>query len=185
MKKTAILRFFIIIAFGLGAGISCLCFFVIGNDEKETINSTRELEIITNTEINDYSSKFASVFGKWKVIKRIGSGYVFTDNPPENSYIGGEITITDEMIQCSMPDKKLNYTIEDPKYVMQWQSRNDFYMEHYAQYDSFGFENPEKVPKIEIKKKGKSLGFGSTLWFKDEDHIIVMGTQYFLAEKIK
>lgn len=116
------------------------------------------------------------------VTERIGYGYAFTDTP-ENSYIGGEITITDELVQCSMPDKELNYTINEPKYVMQWQSRNDFYMELYAQYDSFGFEDPDKVPKIEIKKKGESLGFGSTLWIKDENHIIIMGPQYFLAER--
>lgn len=184
MKGKAFFRFSIIIAFGLGAGICCLLFFCIGKDEKAKFDSMRVSETTANTAIDDYSSKFASVFGKWRVIERIGVGYAFTDNPPENSYIGGIITITDELIQCSMPDKKLNYTIKDPKYVMQWQSRNDFYMEHYAQYDSFEFEDPEKVPKIEIKKKGRSLGFGSTLWIKDENHIVVMGTQYFLAEKI-
>lgn len=182
MKKKAFLRFSIIIAFALGAGICCLFFFFIRKDEKEKHNSTRVSEATVIPSLTDYSSKFVGVFGKWRVIERIGSGYAFTDIP-EKSYIGGEITITDELVQCSMPDKELNYTIKDPKYVMQWQSRNDFYMEHYANYDSFGFEDPEKVPKIEIKKKGQSLGFGSELWIKDENHIIIMGPQYFLAEK--
>lgn len=191
MRKKVAIGGFIVVAILIGS----LILYAINKDQKEANNFKHKQETglgallpeesvssAASTTQSDYSSKFVGVFGKWRVIERIGSGYAFTDIP-EKSYIGGEITITDELVQCSMPDKELNYTIKDPKYVMQWQSRNDFYMEHYANYDSFGFENPEKVPKIEIKKKGQSLGFGSTLWIKDENHIIIMGPQYFLAEK--
>ena len=179
MKRKIIYGFIIIIVLGLGFFVGCLAFYM-----KTEFNSTRVPETIASLSPSPskYSSKLVDVFGKWKVVDRIGYGYSFTDIPEKN-YIGGIITITDELVQSSMPDKELNFTVKNPKFVMQWQSRDDFYMEHYTTYDSFGFDNSEKVLKIEIKKKGGSLGFGSTLWIKDENHIIIMGSQYFLAEK--
>lgn len=68
---------------------------------------------------------------------------------------------------------------------MQWKSRDDFFMRRYAQYDSFGFEDEEKVPLIEIKKKKYEDYFADTIWIKDEDHIVIEGPQYYLAERQK
>lgn len=129
------------------------------------------------------SSKFARVFGEWVITDTIGSGYIFSSSYPEEDYIGGKIIIRDELVQCSFPNEEWNFTVKNPKFVMQWQSAEDFFMELYAQYDSFGFEDDEKVPLIEIKKKNKDLGVGDRIWIKDEDHIVIFGPQYYLAER--
>ena len=82
-----------------------------------------------------------------------------------------------------MPNEELNVTLKDPEFLMQWQSAEDFFMELYARYESFGFEDKEKVPLIEISQNNETFGFGSRIWIKDENHIVILGPQYFLAER--
>lgn len=126
------------------------------------------------------SSVFSRAFGKWKVIDTIGYGYICTDEPIEN-YVGGTIEICDDLITCNMPDDEYDYTIKYPKFVMRWQSADDFYMERYATYKSFKFEDDKRVPLVEIKSK--EGGFGTRFWIRDKNHIVIAGPQYFLAEK--
>lgn len=145
------------------------------SENKETSSSSPEV----------HSSVFTRVFGEWLITEVTGSGYISSTSYPDEDYIGGKLIIRDDFVQCSLPNEEWNYTIKNPKFVMQWKSRDDFFMGRYAQYDSFGFEDEEKVPLIEIKKKKHEDYFADTIWIKDEDHIVIEGPSYYLAERQK
>ncbi|MCD7825800.1 MAG: hypothetical protein LUH14_07570 [Clostridiaceae bacterium] len=127
------------------------------------------------------SSIFSRAFGKWVVTSVTGYGYIFSDLEPETDYIGGTIEVCDNFIMCDLPNDEYDYVIKNPKFVMQWQSANDFFMERYAPYKGFQFEDDEKVPLVEIKSK--EGGFGTRFWIKDKNHIVIDGPQYFLAKR--
>lgn len=156
---------------------------VTGADSiSESVPPSKNLSTDSSSADNN-SGKFAGIFGEWVITDTIGTGYIFSSSYPEEDYIGGRIVIHDELVQCSFPNEEWNFTVKNPKFVMQWQSADDFFMELYAKYDSFGFQDKEKVPLIEIKKKKRDLGVGSRFWIKDEDHIVIFGPQYYLAER--
>lgn len=186
MKKNLILLCVLLVA-----GVSMFCIFLKNGLVNGTVTEIKkeyksELpdEILSTSKPSSGNncSKFARVFGEWLVIDRIGDGYVFNDTPEED-YIGGRIIISDELVQTSMPNEELNVTLKDPEFLMQWQSAEDFFMGRYARYESFGFEDKEKVPLIEISENNETFGFGSRIWIKDENHIVILGPQYFLAER--
>lgn len=134
----------------------------------------------------------SQIYGEWKVTKTIGEGYIYSDSVPEDCYIGGIITIQEDYIESKLPDtdmgKKLELSgaVNNPEYVIKMQDRDDFRMMRYGNYDSFGFESEDKVPFIKVKKGKKEWDkFGSNIWIKDSDHIVISGPQYFLAKRVE
>ncbi len=125
------------------------------------------------------------IYGTWEIKKPIGTGYIFSDSEPETSYVGGRITIEENRIDCKLPADYLSASLANPEYIKKKQDRNDFFVERYANYDSFGFENKDHVTKITIMTKdGEWDEFGGCLWIRDNQHIVIAGPQYFLAEKV-
>lgn len=176
--------------------ICIIVFSSANNDEKEADASQNKQAIKTETSLpettvsspvptpqtDDYSNVFLRAFGKWEVIHTIGYGYICTADSSED-YVGGILEIRDDCISCDMPNDEYDYIINYPKFVLRWQSANDFLMEHYATYESFNFEDDERVPLVEIKSK--ETGFGTRFWIRDKNHIVIEGPQYFLAKKIE
>lgn len=176
--------------------ICSIVFYVEDHDQKGADASQNKQAIKTETSLPEttvsspvpttqtdcYSNAFSRAFGKWEVIDTIGYGYICTDDSSED-YVGGILEIRDDCISCDMPNDKYDYIINYPKFVLRWQSANDFFMERYATYKSFNFEDDEKVPLVEIKSK--EAGFGTRFWIKDKNHIVLDGPQYFLAKKIE
>ncbi|MCD7825799.1 MAG: hypothetical protein LUH14_07565 [Clostridiaceae bacterium] len=137
--------------------------------------------IASPTQSDCCSSIFSMAFGKWVVTAVTGYAYIYSDLGPETDYIGGTIEICDDSIMCDLPNDEYDYVIKNPKFVMQWQSANDFFMERYALYKGFQFEDDKTVPIVEIKSK--KAGFGTRFWIKDKNHIVISGPRYFLAKR--
>lgn len=132
------------------------------------------------------SKPYSQIYGKWKVIRPIGAGYIFSDSVPEDSYIGGILSIGDDEINVKLPSKELSATLKNPKYKTRKQSEAEFFSWRYAKYDSFGFENDKEVPLIEVKDGKEDWDeFGGTIWLRDKNHIVIHGPQYFLAKRLK
>lgn len=177
--------------------ICSIVFYAADNDQKEAEASQNKQAIKTETSLPEttvsspvpttqtdgYSNVFSRTFGKWEVIETIGYGYICTADSSED-YVGGILEIRDDRISCDMPNDEYDYIINYPKFVLRWQSANDFHMERYATYESFNFEDDERVPLVEIKSK-EETGFGTRFWIRDKNHIVIEGPQYFLAKKME
>lgn len=192
MKKKVVITGFIIVVLLICSVV--LCVLNSNQIEKNKSKDKQEIKketVLPEATVSSTASKsqtdcsnsvFSRAFGKWKVIDTIGYGYVCTDESTED-YVGGILEICDDLVTCEMPDDEYNYSIKNPKFVMRWQSADDFFMEHYAKYESFKFEDDKRVPLVEIKSKEE--GFGTRFWIKDKNHIVIEGPQYFLAERTK
>lgn len=170
----------------------CLCSIIlsacgtkIDNSSVVFNNTTATSGAIQETTEQKDTDPFAYINGKWRIVSTIGTGYIFSDSSPETDYLDGTLIIQEDYMEIKMPEKSLSCTIDNPKYIKTYQSRDDFFMERYANYDSFGFADEDRVPLLEVRKGSREWDvFGSRIWIKDKNHIVLAGPQYFLAERV-
>lgn len=165
------------------------------SEYKEFADSLNEKNIVTNKqmewntlqkETKKTDKDLKRVIGEWKITGIVGTGYISSSSYPEEDFIGGTLTIQKDIAKFNTPGKKYDFEVEDPEYVIKWQSADDFFAERHAQYDSFGFENSKKVRVIKIKNHNKSSDdIGARFWIRDDDHIVIDGPDYYLAERQK
>ena len=138
----------------------------------------------TNTsDVSDNSeNNLAIIYGKWKIVEQTGSGYIYGEFSMDD-YVGGIITIDKDYIESDIPLEKTR--LENPKYEIKEQSRNDFYMIIHSDYDSFGFED-DTPTMVEVYGENDTWDeFGGEFWIKDKNHLIFLGPVFFLAEKVE
>lgn len=141
-------------------------------------------KVFTITE--ELSSPFSQIYGKWKVTKPIGTGYIYSDSIPEKAYVGGILTIREDYIESKMSRKILSGKLNNPTYIARYQTEDEFFSWAYANYDSFGFTSGDKVPLIRVKDGKKDWdAFGNIIWIKDKNHIVLFGSPYFLAKRVE
>lgn len=133
-------------------------------------------------EVADKSENDLSIYGKWKIVEQTGSGYIYGEFSMDD-YVGDIITIDKDYIESDIPLEKTR--LENPKYEMKEQSRNDFYMIIHSDYDSFGFED-DTPTMVEVYGENDTWDeFGGEFWIKDKNHLIFLGPVFFLAEKVE
>ena len=77
----------------------------------------------------------------------VGEGYIY-GNVSMKDYVGGEITICEDYIECDLPLGKEK--LENPKYKLTKQNKDDFWEYRHANADSgFGFKG-NKIKMIEV-----------------------------------
>lgn len=127
------------------------------------------------------SEEISGIYGKWKILDMAGHGYIYGEFSMED-YVGGVVTIAEDYMECDLPMGKSK--LENPKYKLTTQSRNEFLEGRKVTVDNiFGFK-PDKIQMIEVIYDYDDIWDGFVrFWIRDETHLIFLGPVYFLAEK--
>lgn len=121
-------------------------------------------------------------YGKWKIISKIGYGYISSAAYSENDYIGVEINISESsiIVHSKNKDRKIN----KPKFEKKTLDDNKLYKEYGVFFENLTI-NDDKVTSITVLKDDELWDeFGGKFIIKDDDHLIFRGPMFFLAEKV-
>lgn len=159
-------------------------YFVYGKFESANLkdiyvmNATTE-EIFDWKFDKDRFKEVGAIYGKWKIIDKVGHGYVVGEFSMED-YEGGIVTIDKDYMECDLPMGK--YRLENPEYKLTKQTENEFLVGTKVSVENiFGF-TPDKIQMVEVNPDY----YGFTLfWIKDETHLIFCAPVSLLAEKVE
>lgn len=129
------------------------------------------------------NSKEEKIYGKWKILKMVGEGYIYGEFSMDD-YVGGIVSIHENFIETDLPLGR--WKLDNPIYKLEKQNGDDFWEYSHANiHNGFGFKS-EQIELVKVFDNNDEWDeFGGIFWIRDKTHLIFFGPVYFLAEKIQ
>ena len=145
-------------------------------------DSSTDANNTSKVKSEDSNNKEKQYYGKWKIVKVTGSGYISSTSYDEKDYIDSIISIGKDSVSVEKNGKTVE--IKQPRYKEREVTDDELFDESRIFKKNLGFKNNEKVLGVTVYNGSEEWGeFGTWFIVKDDKHLIFDGPMYFLAER--